>query len=92
MLNQDFTTVRHIQRFSTSLSWAAGSAEVASEVALRLCSCIVRVVLRIWSCNVTDFGLDYFVHKIGRHLNKYRWISILLEGTVLNFQVAFSMS
>jgi len=44
MLNQDLTAVRQIQRFSMRCSWIVGSEEVGLEVALRQCSCIVRVV------------------------------------------------
>jgi hypothetical protein len=50
--------VKQVQRVSMRCSWTAGSEEVGLGVALRLCSCIVRVALSMWSCRVTDTELE----------------------------------
>ena len=60
MLIQDFTAVKLIQRLSMRRSWATGSAELDLEVVLSLCSCIVSVVLRMWSRSTTGSESDSF--------------------------------
>jgi hypothetical protein len=56
MLNQDLTAVKQIQRLSIRCSLSVGSDEVDLGAGLRLYSCMLRVVLRIWSCRVTEVG------------------------------------